>query len=282
MKITTPSSLLLASALMLTLSYSCTKDREIDYEDLPEATNVESSDDNETSDEMYTHVYTVVHTEVSNVEDQAFKTGISSGATPDACANITYEVDSTNKLNKYLKKMTIDYGTTGCTWDGRVRKGKIIITKQGKIATPGTITTVTLEDFYIDGYRVEGTATLENKGFTSGKYSMKYDVVGGKVTAPDNTSSTWATSRTFDFYLSNGSFKIIMSGTCSGINHKGVAYSVTTTKDLLAEFGCKYIKSGTLVIKSTGKPDITVDYGDGECDNKATVIVNGTKYKKTL
>ncbi|MCX6180739.1 MAG: hypothetical protein NT150_02260 [Bacteroidetes bacterium] len=279
MKVKTTSSLMLASALMMTLTYSCKKDREVAYDDLPEATSVESSDDNSTSDEMYTHVYTVVHTEVSNVEDQSFKT--NNGPEHDPCANFTYEVDSTNKLNKFVKKMTIDYGTAGCIWEGRVRKGKIIITKTGKIKVNGTVTSIALENFSIDGNKIEGLATMENKGF-SAFYSFKLDVTGGKITTLDGDVSTWETHRVLDTYIGAGTIKTYMRGTSSGVNHKGVAYSVTTTEDLLTEYGCEYIKKGVLKIVTDGKPDVNIDFGDGTCDNKATIIINGVKYKKTL
>ncbi len=280
MKVKSTSSLLLASALMLTLTYSCKQDRDVAYDDLPAASDVESSDDNTTSDAAYTQVYTVVHTEVSNVEDQSFKT--DGGPSPDPCANITYEVDSTDKFKKFLKKMTIDYGNSGCTWDGKVKKGKILITKTGKLATAGSITTVTLENFYIDGARVEGTATIENKGFASGYYSIKFDVTGGKIKATTGDTATWESHRTMDMYLSPGSIKTLMRGTSSGVNHKGIAYSVTTTEDLVTEFGCAYVKKGGLKITATGKPDINIDFGDGTCDNKATITINGVKYKKSL
>jgi hypothetical protein len=280
MKIANPSTLLMASALMLTLTYSCQKDREVAYDDLPTATEVESSDDNTTSDAAYTQVYTVVHTEVSNVEDQSFK--MENGPTPDPCANISYEVDSTDKSNKFLKKMTIDYGNSGCSWDEKVRKGKIIVTKTGKLAATGSVTTVTLENFYIDDVRVEGVATIENKGFSGGFYSIKFDVTGAKIKTLGGDTATWESHRTMDMYLGSGTLKTLVRGSSSGVNHKGVAYSVITTEDLTFEFGCAYAKKGGLKITATGKPDINVDFGDGACDNKATITISGVKYKKNL
>ncbi len=282
MKAYTTSTLMLAATLMLTLSYSCKKDREVPYEDLPEATAVESSDDNATSDAMYTQVYTVVHTEVSNVEDQSFKTDVAAGPSPDPSPQKITEMDSTNKLNKYVKKMTIDYGTNGSIWNGRVRKGKIIIEKQGKIGAKGTTTTVKFENFYIDNNRLEGIVTLTNNGFSTGFYSFNFDVAGAKIHSASGDSSSWETHRSMDVYLSSGSIKTLMRGSSSGVNRKGLAYTVTTTEDLLTEYGCAYVKQGGLKISSTGKPDINIDFGDGTCDNKATITVNGIKYKKTL
>ena len=74
----------------------------------------------------------------------------------DPCAVKTIEVDSVDKAHRFVKKLTIDYGTAGCTWDGRVRKGKIIIVKQGLLKTTGTKCYITFENFYIDDFIIYG------------------------------------------------------------------------------------------------------------------------------
>jgi len=264
----------MASALMVALGYSCNKDRVVPYEELPAATAVESAQDNKTSDAMYTHVYTVVHTEVSNVEDQALK--MENALDADPCAVKTIEVDSVDKAHRFVKKLTIDYGTAGCTWDGRVRKGRIIIVKQGLLKTTGTKCYISFDNFYIDGCRVEGNATYET-GLT-----FKFDLTGGRLTTPDNKVLVYETHRTMDVTFVGGVFKTYTSGTASGTNHLGESYTVTTTKPVLFEYGCDYAKEGALLITCTGKPDITIDYGDGTCDDKSVITIGGTKYKNTL
>ena len=66
---------------------------------------------------------------------------------------------------------------------------KIIITQNRKKSTVGTITTVELEDFYIDDYKVEGVKKIENLGKhpTSFLFQNHVIVTDGKVKNPTET-----------------------------------------------------------------------------------------------
>jgi arabinogalactan endo-1,4-beta-galactosidase len=46
--------------------------------------------------------------------------------------------------------------------------------------------------------------------------------------------------------------------------------------------GCQYIKAGKLKIERDGKKDAVVDYGDGTCDDKATVKIGNRSKDITL
>ena len=120
---------LVAFSLVVITATSCKKrEASVADEDLPEATQTESSADNSKADEMQTHVYTVVHTEVSNVEEQSFKTGSNLPADPCAIVTTSYDTITYNSLQYiYVDSLVIDYGQAGgCTWGGRTKKGKII------------------------------------------------------------------------------------------------------------------------------------------------------------
>jgi hypothetical protein len=51
---------------------------------------------------------------------------------------------------------------------------------------------------------------------------------------------------------------------------------------LKKKLNCQWIVSGILTLQVTGLPLITMDYGDGTCNNNANIIINGQTYPITL
>jgi len=293
MKALIKTPVIVALSLAMLTATSCKKrDTAVADQDLPEAPNTESSSDNSKADEMQTHVYTVVHTEVSNVEEQSFKTdGVTVPG--DDCASVYVSLDTiTYNAAQYIyvDSLIIDYGYgNNCNWGERKKEGKIIVTKNLKMSTPTSMTTVQLDSFYVDGYRLKGTATLENKGFNLNELTLKVTVNGGQIISPDKSQvSSFSTDRTIkiEYYPTKVFMK--MYGTNNGVNHLGQSYTATVleSEPLFFVYGCKYPQKGIVTITSTiaGGSTLKVDFsgGTGGCDNLAVVTLNGTKYKQTL
>ena len=267
-------------ALVLTMVYSCKK--EVAYEDLPElpAEDKATMDTIAQTDAALGQVYTVVHTEVSNVEDQAFKTGGASGLGLPCDPNvvITKEIDSTDKANKFAKKVTLDYGHGMYGWNGFHKRGKIIIVKDGPIAKKGTKCTVTFENFYMNYFhdKLEGTVTIENQGFLNGAYTMKLDMTDGKYYTMEGTVG-------MEYHLSlvmtasNGTYNLAMTGTQT-YNYNGSIFAQFITSPFKTSDACDYIIAGAAELTVGGNKKI-IDYGSGDCDNKATVIENNKTYQ---
>ena len=70
-----------------------------------------------------------------------------------------------------------------------------------------------------------------------------------------------------------------ISGSWESVNRKGVARASTITTNLRREYACRYIVSGVLEISRDGIK-ATLDFGDGTCDNKATVTDANGKTKE--
>src|SRR5258705_11761993 len=95
------------------------------------------------------------------------------------CATITvFPNDST-----YPKTITIDFGDSCVGFDGKLRKGKIVLHLTGPIRRPGSVLTITFVNFYINRVHLEGTKIISN---LSENNTVKFtvQVVGGKVTLP--------------------------------------------------------------------------------------------------
>lgn len=193
-----------------------------------------------------------------------------------ACATVTH--DSVNKI------ITIDFGT-GCVGpDGKLRSGKVIISYTVKLYKPGASLTVTLDNYYVDGKHIEGTKTIKNVSPNlQSDISLKTTLVGGKVTWPDSTFATRQFTRTKTWVRASNPIndEFHLEGTIKGTRKNGNAYSCNIISTLIIKRKCRKVGvkipvQGLKVIKRTGKPNLLLDFGDGDCDNLITVTKNGS------
>lgn len=225
-----------------------------------------SSKNNEVADNLFSDIDNVVNMEVPPLDENETK---SMALKSNACATITFELSSDSS---YVQTATIDFGT-GCTFQGRERTGKIIVTKTGKMRNVGSQTTITTEDYTVDGYAVEGSKTNTTSAIDiqAGTVTYNTTVRNGKITAPDGSSFTWEADRVTTIGILSG--EISITGSASGVNQLGISFSVDISSPIILQGGCTYITSGTIDVTPQGLRTRTVDYGDGTCDNIATVTV---------
>lgn len=177
----------------------------------------------------------------------------------------------------YPRTMTVDFGTDGCTGpDGRVRKGQIVVVLTDTLTNPGATRTATFVDFYVDGAHIEGTRTLSNTGFdANGQQTFSRSVTGGKITFPDGEVATWEATHLL-VQVEGGNTAVLIdnvwevTGSATGVTRNGKSFTSEITTPLLRKRACAWVVSGVKAISIDGKT-LTVDYGDGRCDRKATV-----------
>jgi hypothetical protein len=61
----------------------------------------------------------------------------------------------------------------------------------------------------------------------------------------------------------------------------GKSWSSEVTTPLVRKFTCRWFVSGVLTINFTGGQAL-LDFGNGQCDNRATLTVNGQNREITL
>lgn len=195
---------------------------------------------------------------------------------PIRCATKTH--DKENKI------ITIDFGE-GCVGKhGRERKGKIVITYTDRRFVPGAVHTITFEDFYVDGKKIDGVRTRTNISASEDDYlRFRIELTEGKVTWEDGTFATreavWETTRVRTPNPIND--ERIRTGSASGVNREGVSYNVTITKAIVWKRACLPLKKimipveGTKVKAFNDGKTVTIDYGDGTCDNLVTITKDG-------
>lgn len=225
-----------------------------------------------------------IDSDVDIVSDMMFSKGFKS--ITDTCPMII--VDHPDSVF-FPRTLTIDYGDACETYYGRIKKGKIIISVSSPMHLQGSVRTVNLENYYINDHHIEGTKTLTNMGLNSNG-NMNWDVVlsGGQITFPDGTISTRSVNHNREWikgidtprYWWDDEWHI--HGTATGTNVDGVSYNNTITTPVLVKTVCRFPVSGIIDMEVSDVGTLVFDYGDGECDNEATLTFGDQSWIITL
>jgi hypothetical protein len=185
----------------------------------------------------------------------------------------------------FPKTITIDYGK-GCSgFNGSTRSGKIIINVTDKRNVVNATRTVTFDNYFFNGIKIEGTKEIKTVGLNNnGNMVITDKLTGGKLTLPDGKTISRTVDHQREFTAGWNTKTIwddecLITGTATGININGVAYTNTIVTALHWERVCEFIVSGTIKFERTGVDPVVLDYGTGVCDAKATVT-RGTQSKE--
>jgi hypothetical protein len=217
-------------------------------------------------------------------DDLSVQADLYQSANKTNCPIVTVTRPDTAEFPKHI---VIDFGT-GCeNQNGRTRAGKIIVDQTGYMIEEGSVRTVTLDSFYVNDFHIEGIRTVTCNG-RNGENFLFYSVVitDGIVTLPDGKTVTHEATRTRvwiegeDTPLNIYDDKYSITGTGNGINRFGNAYESETLEPVIFDISCAYRLVQGVIKISTDLHTATLDYGDGTCDNIATVTVDDGEPKE--
>ncbi len=191
----------------------------------------------------------------------------------DGCPVITFDKES------MPQKMVIDFGD-GCVGkDEKTRSGKIIITSSA-FENLSFERVKTFENFVVDGEKVEGTITKKITFSEEELTRVALIVEDVSVTFEDNTTFTRKGNLTREHSFgipgvraddANKTWGEVVTKRANGAT---ITKTIEETTPLLYKVLCKQIVSGIATF-SNGDSTWTIDYGNGDCDNTATVTRNG-------
>lgn len=179
--------------------------------------------------------------------------------------------------------VTIDFGETNCLCrDGKWRRGKIIAHFTGRYRQVGTVITHTFENYFVNDNQLLGTKIVTNQGYNSSQnmtwtISLNGQVIkannGGTITRVAERMREWIEGDETPFRKWDDVY--LLTGTSTISREDGSTQISTITTALKKKMNCHWIVSGVVEMERTGKPLKVLDYGDGVCDDLATVTVNG-------
>lgn len=173
--------------------------------------------------------------------------------------------------------LVIDFGS-GCTdTNGNARSGKIIIKRLGHYRDIGFLKIVELQNYHINGNRIEGVRIVQNMGLNeNGHYFFSVTLRNGKITTAEGTVMTREYTRTREWVVGADTRNVwddeyLVIGYATGTNFRGFTYSRVIVEPLHIKMACRFIVSGVIQITIGDKEPVIIDYGNGECDNKMTI-----------
>jgi len=265
------------TALAVISIFSCKKDTSTSG--VVDQTSLNLADDDAVTDVVFEDVYNTADN-ASIILDQVSKSLDATAFTvvSDSCPIITITRPT---AAMWPKTVTVDYGTSCTGINGNVRSGKIIIDITAPRLEVGSKRTVTFADYFFNGIKVEGTKVLDNMGYNNNQnLVISVKLTDGKLTLPDGRIIERTTDHQREWIgglLTKNIWddECLITGTASGKNVEGVAYTNTITTALHWTRACRFIVSGVVNIQREGKDAIQLDYGTGDCDAKAVVIKDG-------
>lgn len=179
------------------------------------------------------------------------------------------------------KNIKIDFGT-GCTspW-GVVRKGIINIVLTDSLRKTGATATVTFDNYYVNGFKKEGTIIWTNTTVAgSGTPSFRRQVQNGKITSPAGVywlhtadiNITQTAGASTPNNLTDDIFSI--TGTRTVTNPAGKTRTSTTQTALQKKAACANVDQGVVRVDAPNHYAL-IDFGNGTCDNLATISIDG-------
>ncbi|MDQ3046156.1 MAG: hypothetical protein M3R27_01310 [Bacteroidota bacterium] len=261
------STMLFVTAIAITFN-ACKKEE-------PD-TETQSAVDNSLCEGEFTRVMNTVNS--FGINEQGVKS-MSRSASP------TITIDPADTLDGFPVTMIVDYGTgTTDSVDGKTRKGQMICVFSDNWTNVGAKIKINLVNYSVNGvaYAVDSVKLTHNATF-----AFTTDVFKGVCTNPSWTLE-WACNRTFTQLSGMGTPENVyddvfqLTGNASGVTREGKGYTVSIQSPIVRRTSCTWIESGRLDLTPDGLATRTVDFGNGTCDNQATLTINGNSFTFTM
>ena len=215
----------------------------------------------------------------------SFKTS-ESNAILSTCSTISFDTLAA------AKTITVNFGSTNCLCnDGRYRRGNVIMNFTGKYRDSLTVITITPQNYFVNDNQVTGSKTITNKGHNSAHH-LVYEINANIsiIKAGGAGTISWTCTRQREWTAGESTLSwsddaYSITGNASGTTANGNTFTSIITTPLIRNMaaGCRrHFTAGVLEHTPGGKATRYIDYGNGSCDDQATVTINGHVYTITL
>jgi outer membrane murein-binding lipoprotein Lpp len=273
--------LLFATLLSITFFIGCNTNEPVNQTSTAISTDVAVT--NSDIDASIDDVSIIAEDQFDMQKSMAAKTSIGMVSMLPPCATVTTVLT----IDTWTR--TIDFGTQGCAlFNGNIVKGKIIISFTKDFTTPIKTITYSLVGFYHNGKLIEGTKTitheLKSTDLLVAIHPVTTHSIDMKITYPDGKIYTRIGTRVREMVEGMTSINnwednvFLVWGYHITTFPNGEKYTFTTTKENALRFvmTCKMpfpIKGIVEIVKNDHKA--VLDYGNGTCDDLATITIDG-------
>lgn len=265
----------------ITVFFACKKDdAKTGADDKKDNATISAAVSEASVNAIYADVFsTAIENNARNLPPGGRKAPVQADQAPNRCFG-TFSAEP-GDLTTFPKTLTIDF-ETGCTDGyGITRKGKLIIKLEKILWLADSKATVEFENYFVNGVKVEGKVIITTTSWLSTKKSYTYTVTDGKLTYANGKTATYSGTRTVEYKTQNtesvNDDVFELTGTASLTDSLGTS-TITVTSPLKRALLCPWIGAGEVSVSLNGHTG-KLNYGNGDCDKKATITV-GDKTKE--
>ena len=291
-------SLTVGSLILVTLVFtSCKKENSQQSAEITEAESQIITEETAAADAEYDEVSEIGFTAAADLEAstsiQTDEPGTLTGtgerirteiftelaAKLGPCTVVTVSGDS------FPKTVTVNYAD-GC-WcrDGKFRKGVLVLHFSSPLRTAGSVLTITLKNYYVNRAHIEGTKIMTNLS-ALGVHKFSVTIENGKFTWPSGRGFSYEGSRVIT-QVAGADTRIIhddvyeIEGRSKTTYANGVIVVKNTETLLVKKIACRWLVQGIVKIKINERI-VYINFGNGDCDNKASISWPGGEKEITL
>jgi len=222
----------------------------------------------------------LVTSATSDIVEEAFltqefpetKSTVTDRYLPD-CVTITVVITDN------IKTVTIDFGD-GCELrNGNILSGKIILSYEKDREAATKMMSFMYENFYFNRKQIEGEGSILRERSNENGNPQSTKTFNVTVTWPDGTFASKEGMKVREMIEGQnthawGDNVFSITGYWKFTRKNGGLFTATITEALRRELACKFLVSGVVELTRTDIVGV-LDYGDGDCDDLATISING-------
>lgn len=185
----------------------------------------------------------------------------------------------TSNLPSMPQVITIDFGTSCTGSDGKTRSGKIIIISDSFSNFP-SVREKAFDNFMVDGIKIQGNAVKTINKYQENNIRIAQIHEDVTITFPEIAGTARRVADLTRLYQKNGLLnpldnQVAIWGTVefTRISGKTLTKTIAASSPLLFKVACDHIVSGTISVTTSNNRSWSIDYGNGDCDNKATLTM---------
>ena len=152
------------------------------------------------------------------------------------------------------------------------------------------VATMKIENYVSDNKKITGTVKITSAGPNPGNGWPRYDFTSeGKIEFADKSIISFKydgvtlqqEGTTTPTVLADDVWRTEIHSV-SGVNQDGTTWTAKSTKVMIKKSDCKWYNSGIYEITPSKGDKITIDFGNGTCDNKAKMTKGSVTTEITL
>lgn len=221
-------------------------------------------------------IFKLVH-QAAKSNSKLFTT-LSNDTTIFGCDTITIDTSVTPY------ELIINFGSSCIGYDNVTRSGKLIAYFSNKYDSLNCLTTIQFDGYTYNDYEmVFGVYHYTNLGVIEGYQTYNFDVTSMKIQNGQNRKAYWTVNQNLaviegDTSSSTLDDKYSITGIGSGNTFDIEFFEAEIVSPIELAGNCTWPQTGTVSVTPENMDPRVLNFGNGTCDNEATVVVFGTPY----